>query len=119
MPLGTPSPQVKEKSYAFKYLVLQVRCGESIEEAGEYDFSRHPVINLGAKELPPPITAISKVDPRQRAAYRVHSYQAVMQELTRDKGRYADNDLTTLLSKRQQKIQYSTNQEMHLANNLR
>lgn len=43
-PPGTP--QIKEKSYAFKYQVLQVRCNEPIDEAGEYDFSRHHVVNL-------------------------------------------------------------------------
>lgn len=42
-----------------------------------------------------------------------------MQEMARDKGRHADNALVDLLSKRQTKIQYATNQEMHLANNLR
>ena len=115
-PPGTP--KIKEKSYAFKYMVLKVRCNEPIEEAGEYDFSRHHVINL-LGQAPQPQPAVRMIDAKQRAAYRVHTFQAVQQELARDKGRHAENALVELLSKRQTKIQYTTNQEMHLANNLR
>lgn len=97
--------------------MLQVRCNEPIEEQGEYDFGRHHVINLGAAVQATPAVR-SMADPKQRAAYRVHTSQAVTQEMARDKGRYSDNALIELLSKRQTKIQYTTNQEMHLKNNL-
>ena len=36
----------KEKSYAFKYRVFKVKTRDPIEEAGEYDFSKHQVVNL-------------------------------------------------------------------------
>ena len=103
-----------EKSYAFKYRVFKVKTRDPIEEAGEYDFSKHqvvnlqlnPVLNASVKAFEPktPSLQLPGIKRLPNQDYKSHSFSAVMHELTKDKGRNAENQLVELLSKRQNKI---------------
>ena len=63
-------------------------------------------------------SGVSREKERVNQDYRSHTYQAILDEMKKDKAGPAKNALIDLLSKRQTKINYSTNQEMHLKNNL-
>lgn len=125
----------QEKKYAFKYRVLKIRTNEPIDETGEIDLAKHQVVNLrvrpvaqsavrvpgghqandgnhfiGGKESSQVVCAT----PRQvqNQDYLQHTANCVLD------GYEPKNFLIDMLSKRQTKISYSTNQEMHLKNNL-
>lgn len=123
--------QKKEKKYAFKYRVLQIRTSEATDE-GDIALKHYAVINLRihpvtqyalrvpggpvndggmavVKDSAPGIATPRYV---QNQDYLQHTANAVLD------GQECRNFLIDLLSKRQTKISYSTNQEMHLKNNL-
>lgn len=127
--------QEKEKKYAFKFRVLKVKMNEDVIEEGDINLKQYAVINL---KLNPTTQYALKVPgqpndsnfyasglkenthgmicatPRYVANqdYLHHNANAVMD------GCDTKKFLIDLLSKRQTKISYSTNQEMHLKNNL-
>lgn len=126
--------QQKEKKYAFKYRVLKIRTDDAIDELGDISLKHYSVINLriqpvtqyalrvpgaanndaaglgGGKDSSHVVCATPRYVHNQD--YLQHTANAVLD------GCECRNFLIDLLSKRQTKISYSTNQEMHLKNNL-
>lgn len=122
---------MKEKKYAFKYRVLKIRTEDAIDELGDINLKHYSVINLKLQPTTqyalrvPGAAANDGLGPKdsshfvcatpryvQNHDYHQHTAHAVLD------GYEARNFLIDLLSKRQTKISYSTNQEMHLKNNL-
>ena len=124
--------QRKEKKYAFKYRVLKIRTEDAIDELGDISLKHYSVINLRiqpvtqyALRVPGGANDGSGIGPKDSSQgvcatpryvhnqdYLQHTANAVLD------GHDCRNFLIDLLSKRQTKISYSTNQEMHLKNNL-
>ena len=125
MPAARPKTPIKEKFYGIKFCTMKIRCNEPIEEAGEYDFSKHQIANLimnptkqiavKALEATTPIGTKKKLSNKD---YTSHTYSSVAHELNRNKGHNSENPLIELLAKKQTKIGYQTNIDMHLKNNL-
>ena len=113
-----------------KYRVLKIRAGEEPDENSFIDMTRYQAINLrskfsymmssiknpGAEKQLGGSTSMGHI-PGFTAAEQTNFIQShTSKEIVEstDKRNY----LIELLSKRQNKIQYSTNQDIHLKNNL-
>ena len=72
-------------------------------------------IAVKALEATTPIGSKKKASNKD---YQSHTYSSVAHELNRNKGHNSENPLVELLAKKQTKIGYQTNIDMHLKNNL-
>ena len=100
------NPQPK-KSYSMKFQVIKVKCHEAIDETTNLDISKYYLINL--KSIP---FFNFERPPGYELYLQSHSCKQISDLM--------DNKhfLIDLLSRRQTRILYSTNQDMHLKNNL-